>query len=183
MKLRYKVAVIILLVIFIFIFNIAGVVKSLLYYDTVRKYSQQYGIDPLFVLALIYAESGFIPHAKSKKGALGLMQILPSTFEELSKELNIKPQKELLKNPHINIHLGVYYLSKLKKEKFIETDVKLLCAYNAGITKTLSWKKKSDGRLTIKDIPYPETRSYVRKVLRVHRWLKKVINQPLQPLP
>ncbi len=173
MKLKYKI-LITTLVLFVFFINLSGIIKSVIYYESVRKYSEMYGVDHRLVLSIIYAESSFIPHAKSHKGAMGLMQILPTTFKDLRSELNLGDDITLLKKPDVNIRVGVYYLSILKKQKMI-TDVELLSAYNAGKTKTIAWKKKASDDLKIDDIPYNETRNYIKKVTRIYAWLKRII--------
>jgi len=157
-------------------FNLSGIVKTLLYYDDIKKHSLKYGIDPLMVVSMIYAESAFIPSARSHKGAIGLMQILPATYNgEIKKDLNMPDDISVLKHPSENIKAGVYYLSKLKKERWIETDVELLAAYNAGRGKALGWKKKSPSGVIEPDaIPYKETRDYVKKVTSTYLWLKKI---------
>lgn len=173
-NLKHKILIITIVATIFALVNVPGVVKSLIYYDEVAKQSARYGIDPLLVISIIYAESSFIPHAESRKGAEGLMQILPSTYAEIKKELDLSDSDRSLKNPRVNIKVGVYYLSKLRREKWIENDVELLAAYNAGRGKALSWKRESGGKITPEKIPYKETRDYVVKVTRTHRWLKKI---------
>ncbi|MDI6757197.1 MAG: lytic transglycosylase domain-containing protein [Endomicrobiia bacterium] len=173
-NLKHKILVITIVAALFAIVNVPGVVKSLIYYDEVGKQAARYGIDPLMVISIIYAESSFIPHAQSRKGAVGLMQILPSTYAEIGKELGLSDSGSSLKDPRVNIKVGVYYLSKLRREKWIENDIELLSAYNAGRGKALSWKRESGGRITPEKIPYKETRDYVVKVTRTHRWLKKI---------
>ena len=82
-------------------------------------------------LAVIQTESSFIPDAISKKGAVGLMQLLPSTAREVADELNVEwTGTNLLKDPHTNIEFGAYYLSKLL-QRFEDVDL-ALSAYNSG---------------------------------------------------
>ena len=175
--LRHKFIIALLTLAALAVINAPGIVKSLVYYDDVKAHALKRGIDPFLVVSIIYAESSFMPAAESHKGAVGLMQIIPSTYAELRKEMGIKGDVSVLKNPRVNIEVGVYYLAKLRREKWIESDIELLAAYNAGRGKALSWKRESGGRLTAEKIPYKETRDYVVKVTRTHRWLKKILRK------
>lgn len=89
-------------------------------------------IDPLFVLALIKTESTFYNWSKSFNGAVGLMQILPSTGKQLAGELKLKWKgEETLLNPFVNVKMGVHYFSSLKEHYNHDTKVSL-AAYNIG---------------------------------------------------
>ena len=175
--LRHKFIIALLTLSVLIAINAPGIVKSVIYYDDVKAQALKRGIDPLLVVSIIYAESSFMPAAESHKGAAGLMQILPSTYAELRKEMGMTLDASVLKNPRVNIEVGVYYLAKLRRERWIESDTELLAAYNAGRGKALSWKRESGGRLTAEKIPYKETRDYVVKVTRTHRWLKKILRK------
>ena len=84
--------------------------------EQILKQSRKYGYDPLFLTALIITESSFNNWARSRKGALGLMQIKPKTGFAIANETNLKWRgRETLFDPNINIVLGVYYLDKLVK--------------------------------------------------------------------
>src|SRR5947209_18168138 len=88
--------------------------RPVLHKPLINKYAGEYKFDPLWVMAIIKVESGFETHAHSARGAVGLMQLLPSTARELAPDIGLTTfQDEDLKNPDINLHLGVYYLSKL----------------------------------------------------------------------
>ncbi|MFH1368904.1 MAG: lytic transglycosylase domain-containing protein [Elusimicrobiota bacterium] len=145
--------------------------------DTVNTYSRKYGVDPLLVIAVIKAESNFSKSAKSSTGAAGLMQLMPSTAEEVAKALNFTDYKPSdLENPDINIQFGVYYLAELRKE-FRNNNVLALAAYNAGKSKVQIWYKKNPMlEVEISDIPYDETRRYVKTVMRNYKWLKWIQN-------
>lgn len=95
------------------------------------KESKRYGYDPLFITALIVTESSFYNWARSRRGALGLMQLRPATALALSREAAVKWEgAPTLFNPHANIALGAYYLNKLM-DRF--GNLKLaLEAYNHG---------------------------------------------------
>jgi soluble lytic murein transglycosylase len=132
-------------------------------------------IDPLLLAAIVKVESGFNPYASSSKGALGLMQLLPETAEQMATELKIdyQDQEDLYKDD-VNLRLGAYYFSKLLKGAGGNL-VLALAAYNAGPSKARSWKLESYGKdqnELIESIPVPETREYVQRVLKAHRALK-----------
>ncbi len=103
------------------------------YGGTIREISREYGLDWRLVLAVMKQESRFFAEAESHRGAQGLMQIMPSTGEEVGKHLEIENVVE----PLNNIRAGVYYLKKLYSmfEGVPEEDrIRLtLAAYNAGI--------------------------------------------------
>jgi membrane-bound lytic murein transglycosylase F len=107
------------------------VIKS--YGGVVKRYSEEYGLDWRLVMAVMKAESGFAPDAQSDKGASGLMQIMPTTGEEVARTLAIRD----IAHPRNNIRGGVFYLRKLYDlfEGADETErIKLaLAAYNAGV--------------------------------------------------
>jgi len=82
--------------------------------ELIMAKSVEYGIDPLIILALIKTESSFRNHAVSKKGAVGLMQLLPYTAREVAKEVNLHVvDRKGLTDGRVNITLGVHYLAKL----------------------------------------------------------------------
>ncbi len=102
------------------------------YGPTIKNYARKYGFDWRLVLAVMRAESNFLDSAESHRGAYGLMQIMPTTQEEVARVLNI----EDIAAPHNNIRAGLFYLSKLHR-MFDEGDendrIRLaLAAYNAG---------------------------------------------------
>lgn len=142
--------------------------------EIINRYAGIYKEDPLFVTAVIKVESNFLKGAKSPRGAMGLMQIMPNTAKEIARELKIKNFEETqLENPEINIRFGFHYLSKLRKE-FGDDDVTVLGAYNAGRKNVRDWLKQSKkSSLTIEEIEFAETRNFVKEVLVTYRWLKR----------
>ncbi len=137
----------------------------------------RYRVDPLMLAAIIKAESSFFPYAESRQGALGLMQLMPATAEQLAQELKLNyHDAEDLYEPATNLRLGAFYYSKLLKS-FDGNVVLALAAYNAGPNKLRSWNLKVYGieqDELIASIPVPETREYVRRVLRSHRIFRLV---------
>lgn len=104
------------------------------YYPVIRKYSKRYGFDWRLIVMQILKESRFRENARSEKGAMGLMQIMPSTAMDLHREMDIE---FIANNPRENIAAGIYHLYK-QVNYFPEADrenrIKLgLAAYNSGI--------------------------------------------------
>lgn len=168
----------ILLISIIAISNIPKKIQSLIYIkeyeEYVEKYSKQYNVDENLVYAVIKAESNFNSNAKSSKDAIGLMQLIESTAQEICKKTDLQLSNEELKEkllePEVNINIGTKYLSILiEKYKSIEVAV---TAYNAGIGTVDNWIEKgiikADGS-DIENIPYKETNNYVRKILRDYK--------------
>ncbi len=140
----------------------------LAYSSQVNFYASKYGIPNEWVFAIIRQESAYGPTAESPAGALGLMQIMPNTGSTLAKENNLKNfRTDNLLDFETNIHLGTYYLSKLKKQ-YDGNMVLASAAYNAGPYRVNSWINKNpdmDIEMWIETIPYKETREYVKNVL------------------
>ena len=139
----------------------------LAFWDTVEQASKRYGIDPLIILSVMREESRFDQTVKSPAGAYGLMQLMPQTAYRLDKSLNLGIRKPLqLKDPKNNIQLGSFYLKSLLNE--FRSLAHMLAAYNAGELAVQSWQQRFDYNSVdefIEDIPYSETRNYVKKVL------------------
>ena len=134
------------------------------YAESVEKYAAEYDVPESVVYAVIKTESGFTPDAVSLKGAIGLMQITHDTFDWLCSKTGGEANALLLYEPDTNIRYGTYFLSLLHNEyKAWDT---VYAAYNAGRGRVNSWlaseEYNNNGRL--KNIPYEETASYVKKV-------------------
>ena len=146
-------------VIFI-IFNFVLFPKK--YTQFVESYSKEYDVSPSLVYSIIRAETNFNPKAKSSVGAVGLMQILPTTASWIAGKLDFTDYSDSqLYSPETNIRFGCYYLSYLFS-KFSDVDV-VICAYNAGEGVVRRWLR---GETTLDEdkIEYAETREYLRKV-------------------
>ena len=115
----------------------------------IHKYSRRYSLDPDLVEAVLAVESNYNPRALSKKGAEGLMQIMPETQKDLGLQTPFDPEA--------NIEAGVRYLKKM-----IDTQPSLelaLAAYNAGPGRVKQYQGVP---------PFPETEQYIQKVLRLY---------------
>lgn len=134
------------------------------YSEYVEKYSEMYGVPSDVVYAVIKTESDFNPDAKSDKGAFGLMQLMPATFEWACGKTGIPYNKDKITDPEMNIQCGVYYLSYCY-DQFLIWDT-VYAAYNAGHSQVRKWLSdetlSKNGRLT--DIPFAETKAYVSRV-------------------
>lgn len=139
------------------------------YQGYVTKYAKEYDVPAEIVFAVIKVESGFRAGVKSKAGAIGLMQLMPDTFEWLTgaRHLGEHLPTVMMYDPDVNIRYGTYYLRYLKN-KFGDWST-VLAAYNGGEGNVAKWLKDSaysDDGVTLKSIPFSETDSYVRKVNR-----------------
>jgi soluble lytic murein transglycosylase-like protein len=123
--------------------------------DRINRAALRNDLEPSLVMAVIRTESTFQPHAVSRKGAIGLMQLLPSTAEALAEELELQWEGEhQLLEPDLNIELGTYYLRKLLDH--YHGDLALaLEAYNRGPTR-LARLRAGGG---------PAPRNYAQRVL------------------
>lgn len=148
---------------------------TLEYPTLIQKYSKQYDLDPYLVASIIHVESGNRQDAESSVGAIGLMQIMPTTGEWIAGKLKIENfTTEKLKDPELNIQMGCWYLNFLK-ERFDSTDT-VIAAYNAGhgrIQKWLDDPNHSANQEDLVDIPYPETENYVQKVNQAYQKYKQ----------
>lgn len=142
------------------------------YWDSVRAMSAPRGVDPFLVLALIREESRFDARVGSHAGAIGLMQLLPSTAAGLAGRALTR---EELRDPAVSIRYGVVYLSRAL-DIFDGDRILALAAYNAGPggARRIARGRGNDFDLWIETIPISETRGYVQRVLEtygIYRWL------------
>ena len=142
-------------------------VYPVLFYDEIRKYAGETGNNLPLMLGLIREESYFDPLAQSSVGASGLMQLMPSTAREISSKYSLGIAGDLF-TPSKNIRLGNYYYEFLRKN-LEGYDVSSVAAYNGGIGSLKNWKTSlhyNDTDEFVEQIPYPETKNYVKKVFR-----------------
>jgi soluble lytic murein transglycosylase len=127
------------------------------YEQIVRGHARNYQLDPALLAAVIYQESKFKADAKSKSGAIGLMQLLPDTAKGIAIHTGgTRFQVDDLYNPEINVRYGAWYLRHLLTKYGDEQDA--LAAYNAGQDNVDRWRRSGEG------IQFAETRAYVKRV-------------------
>jgi len=139
------------------------------YQSLVEAAAEKHSVEPSLIYAVIRSESSFNPNATSRANAKGLMQITDQTYDwlrRMRKEPTTENHSDLY-DPSVSIEYGAYYLSYLCGEfKHWEN---ALAAYNAGPTNAKKWLENestaADGKLITENIPFPETRKYVQKVL------------------
>lgn len=149
------------------------------------------GVPPALLYSVMRQESLFRPDAVSSAGALGLLQLLPSTARGVAVRWDRgSVQPDDLKRPDTNVSLGAAHLRELS-DAFGGRHILALASYNAGANAVRRWlpEKPADAEAWIENIPYNETRGYVQKILWnmvVYGW--KVNGQPqnlsalLQPI-
>lgn len=137
------------------------------YRTIVEEQAAEYELEESLVYAVIKAESNFNAEAESAVGALGLMQMMPDTFEWMQARMGKSHATEALFEPKVSVEFGCALL-RLLLDQYDDLTV-ALCAYNAGMGNVTSWLSDtaySEDGMTLKVIPFDETRLYVEKVLR-----------------
>lgn len=138
--------------------------------EAVLQRTRQIGLDPAYVYGLIRQESRFIMDARSNVGASGLMQVMPATASWTAKKLgmtNFKPNQ--ITDRDTNIAIGTGYL-KLVLDDFAGSMPMAAAAYNAGPGRPRSWRGQAgapdlEAAIWAENVPFTETRDYVKKVL------------------
>lgn len=140
------------------------------YAEEIEEASKKNNIDPLLILSVIREESRFDAEARSIAGALGLMQLMPQTAQRFAQHANVNLKNSShLYDPKTNILIGSNYLKNLIT-MFNSIPV-AIAAYNAGEDAVKDWLKRFKYKTIdefIEDIPYDETRNYVKKVLTTY---------------
>lgn len=144
--------------------------RDIVYAEAVRN-----NVDPQLVAAIIKTESNFSSGAESKVGARGIMQIMPETGVWAARKMNLKGfSPDDLYNTGINIKIGCWYLNNLDQE-FNGNKILVVAAYNGGRGNVRDWLTKEQWtgeHATVDQIPFPETRKYVKKVLQNYAWYR-----------
>lgn len=138
-----------------------------LYRESVEANAQQNNIDPGWVYGVMRQESAFVTDARSATGALGLMQLMPSTGRMAGRllKLHVRGPQALLKVEN-NLKLGTYYL-KTVLDEYHGHEVLATAAYNAGPNRVRDWlpQQATNADIWVENIPYHETRNYVKNVM------------------
>ena len=135
--------------------------------DTVLRRTKEIQLDPAYVYGLIRQESRFIMDAKSVVGASGLMQVMPATAKWTAKKIGMTNfQANQINDHEINLAIGTGYL-KLVLDDFDGSMPLAAAAYNAGPSRSRNWRKGPvlEAAIWAENIPFNETRDYVKKVL------------------
>lgn len=148
----------------------------------IEDYSEKYNVEEAFIYAIIRQESTFRDQVMSHAGAIGLMQLVPSTAKKIAKTYNIayKGSKDLYQVAK-NLELGTAYLSHLG-DRLKGHPVLIAAAYNAGPQQVKRWLKKSplpEMDIWIETLPWKETRNYLKNVTAFYAVYQYRLNQPL----
>lgn len=136
----------------------------LAYFTPIRKWAAQRNLNPLLVLSLMRQESRFQPKIRSVAGAVGLMQVLPETAEWVSTQAGLKSYQ--IDGVEDNINLGTWYLDYTHRN-YNDNSMLAIASYNAGPGNVDRWVQKTpitDVDAFVEDIPFPETKNYVKSV-------------------
>jgi soluble lytic murein transglycosylase len=145
------------------------------YEETIREVSEENGLEPAFVAAVIYTESRFRPGVESHQDAYGLMQLLPESADYIQRKSGIEGD---YRDPKVNIKLGTWFLGYLDN-RYGGDERLMLAAYNSGEGSVDAWT--SDENFDIeKDIPYKETRQYVDRALEAQEIYQELYGKNLQ---
>lgn len=154
------------------------------YRDVLKSQAAQLELDEAWVYGLIRQESRFIPDARSRAGASGLMQLMPATARWVARKLRLKDWRwSQVIEVNTNVSLGTYYL----KHVFDALDgqpVLASAAYNAGPARARAWRPEAtiEGAIYAETIPLSETRDYVKKVMANTTYYAHTFSQQLQSL-
>lgn len=158
----------------------------ILFDELLNKYAKKRNIDPSWMYGLVRAESAFIEDVRSPAGALGLMQVMPKTGKETAKRIGLRGFKaSKLKQAETNIPIGSAYMKQML-DRFNGNMILATAAYNAGPHRVSKWLPKKGCEqpdIWVEQIPFNETRKYVRRVLtyaNIYDWRLKTGIKPLK---
>ncbi len=168
----------------------AGTMNAPIYFNRLRfgtyfseliiPVAQEYGIHPLFLLSLIRQESAFEGFVHSSAGARGLMQIIPTTGQEIANELGWPNNyaDEDLYRPMVSIRLGTDYLAKWR-DHLGGDYYAALAAYNGGPGNAIEWQRlaQNDPDLFLEVVRFPETREYIRSIFEIFNIYRRIYNR------
>jgi len=147
--------------------NVLRIIFPLDYWPLITKYSEQHKLDPYLIAALMAQESTFTAEIRSHANAYGLMQIIPDTGRRYARKMGIKPfNTAMLRQAEINVQIGTQYFRDLI-DKYGGAHF-ALASYNAGEARVDRWTEERPGIPQdefIDDIPFPETQTYVKRIL------------------
>ncbi len=155
------------------------------YRDDIEKYAKKRNLDTGWIFALMRSESAFMEKVRSPAGALGLMQIMPATGRLTARKIGLKNFRtsDLLIGKK-NIAIGTAYMKEML-DKFNGNRILATASYNAGPGRSVKWSPKKDCKepdIWVEQIPFNETRAYVKRVMfyaSIYDWR---LNQQITPL-
>ncbi|MEB3100507.1 lytic transglycosylase domain-containing protein [Ferviditalea candida] len=160
---------------------VGRVLYPIKYEQDIRISAANFQLDPFLIAAIIRVESNYKTDLRSKKGAIGLMQIMPQTADWIIEQGQFSDMiRDQLEIPAINIEVGTWYIDSLLKQfdKHIKLKTEedriavIAAAYNAGPGNVANWldTRQWDGRLaTVGQIPFGETRHYIQRILYYYK--------------
>lgn len=136
------------------------------YRDEIVQRARELDLDPNYVLGLIRQETRFMPTLRSHAGASGLMQVMPTTAKWVARKTGLEYSPDMISDPQTNLRLGTSYL-KMVLDAFEGSQAMAAAAYNAGPNRPRRWREGPwlETAAWTENIPFPETRDYVKKVL------------------
>jgi len=135
--------------------------------ELVVRRAREIGLDPAYVYGLIRQESRFVSDARSHVGASGLMQVMPATARWTARKIGLNGfEPSQITDPEVNVQIGTAYL-KLALDDFEGSMAMAAAAYNAGPGRPRQWRQgpELEAAVWIENIPFDETRDYVKRVL------------------
>jgi len=147
------------------------------FHPQIESAADNYGLDPYLLTAMIWQESAFDPNAKSSSGALGLLQIMPSTGQDIANRSGLVSNytADSLYDPDINLLLGAYYLNS--NMNYLSNDIfAALAGYNAGPGNAMIWNELANGDvdLELEIIRYGETRNYITSIYSTYEMYSRL---------
>ncbi|HSN92761.1 MAG TPA: lytic transglycosylase domain-containing protein [Anaeromyxobacteraceae bacterium] len=153
------------------------------YGTEIRRRAEEAGVPSHLLHALVREESALDPLAVSPAGAVGLTQLMPSTARAVARRLRMaRPGRVDLRDASVNLRIGARYLSELL-ERYDGSAALALAAYNAGMGAVGRWLEEGRDRSLdefVEEIPYDETRGYVKRVLRSYAAYHLLYGQPVE---
>ncbi len=172
---------IVLILYFTGVFNLVGKeinerIYPLDFEEEILEASEEYGLSPQLISAVIHTESKFKAKAESAVGAKGLMQLMPETFDWLIGLRGTEHTQEDILTPAVNIDYGCYYISWLDDR--LPGDVyTAVAAYNAGMGHVEDWLENPDFSIdgeNLHEIPFEETKNYVDRIKEAEEMYAKL---------
>jgi soluble lytic murein transglycosylase len=151
--------------------------------EIVKEAARRAGLDPFFVAAVIREESSYDARARSWVGAIGLMQLMPDTARLIASDAGVRfAEPAALWEPPVNIALGAHYLAQLRGR--FQEPLLAVASYNAGPHRVQRWLreiKSADLEEFVDQIPFDETRAFVKRVFASWHNYRRLYGAPERP--